>query len=102
ESFGRAREVMEREIPVVQALWRGESQAFAGPEGRTVDVQTLPRPIQSELPVWITSAGDPETFRMAGRMGANILTHLLGQSVEGVAERIQVYREGWRQAGHPG
>ncbi len=102
ESFGRARSVMERDIPVVQALWRGDAQSFDGPEGRPVVVQTLPRPIQSELPVWITSAGDPETFRLAGRMGANVLTHLLGQSVEGVAERIEAYREAWKEAGHSG
>ena len=28
-------------------------------------VRILPRPIQPELPVWLTAAGNPETFRQA-------------------------------------
>ena len=33
--------------------------------------------VQGELPVWVTAAGNPETFRMAGANGFAILTHLL-------------------------
>jgi len=102
ESFADAKAVMEREIPIVQALWRGESRDFPGPNGRTVAVSTLPRPVQRELPTWITSAGDPETFRAAGRLGTNILTHLLGQPVEDLDAKISAYREAWRAAGHAG
>lgn len=99
--FGFAKQAMLRDIPVVQALWRGEARTFPGP-GRDISVRVLPRPVQAELPTWITSAGDPETFRIAGEMGANILTHLLGQSVESVAERVRTYREAWAAAGHQG
>ena len=35
-----------------------------------VDVRTLPRPVQPELPVWVTTAGNPETFRQAGDASA--------------------------------
>ena len=31
---------------------------------------TLPRPVQTDLPVWITAAGNPETFQQAGELGA--------------------------------
>jgi hypothetical protein len=93
---------MARDIEVVRALWRGESRTFAGPEGRDVEISVLPRPVQPELPVWVTSAGDPETFRLAGQLGANVLTHLLGQTIEALAERIRIYRDAWREAGHPG
>ncbi|MGW0284424.1 amino acid adenylation domain-containing protein [Streptomyces sp. NPDC003236] len=86
----------------VRRLWRGEQVAFEGPRDRTVEVGVLPRPVQAELPVWLTSSGNPETCRSAGEAGARLLTHLLGQSVEELAERIAVYREAWRRAGHPG
>ncbi|MFI0242109.1 amino acid adenylation domain-containing protein [Streptomyces sp. NPDC016845] len=86
----------------VRRLWRGEQVAFEGPRGRSVEVGVLPRPVQAELPVWLTSSGNPETCRRAGEAGARLLTHLLGQSVEELAERIAVYREAWRRAGHPG
>ncbi|NWK95845.1 hypothetical protein DM806_09175 [Sphingobium lactosutens] len=89
------------DIETIRALWRGESRSFEGPVG-PVEVQTLPRPVQAELPFWITSAGNAETFAAAGRAGASILTHLLGQSVEELTEKIRAYREARREAGHTG
>ena len=70
--------------------------------GEPVAVRTLPRPVQPELPVWVTAAGNPETYRLAGELGANVLTHLLGQTVEELAEKLALYRQAWREAGHPG
>jgi natural product biosynthesis luciferase-like monooxygenase protein len=32
----------------------------------------------------------------------NLLTHLLGQSIEGLGKKVEVYRDAWRAAGHPG
>ena len=49
--------------------------------------QTLPRPVQPELPFWVTTAGNPKTYEEAGRLGANVLTHLLGQTFDEVAEK---------------
>ncbi|MFF2148216.1 amino acid adenylation domain-containing protein [Kitasatospora sp. NPDC058190] len=89
-------------VQQVRRLWRGERLPFEGPGGRTVDVEVLPRPVQAELPYWLTSSGNPETCRTAGRLGARLLTHLLGQSVEELAEKIALYRQAWREAGHPG
>jgi natural product biosynthesis luciferase-like monooxygenase protein len=88
-------------IETVRALWRGESRNFRGPKGE-VEIRTLPRPVQPELPFWVTAAGNPETFRQAGQMGANMLTHLLGQSIEKLAEKIAIYRRAFEEAGHPG
>lgn len=89
-------------IAVVRKLWRGESHRFPGPGGREVEVSTLPRPLQKELPFWITAAGNIETFREAGRMGANLLTHLLGQSLDELSAKVAAYREARREAGHEG
>ena len=88
-------------IETVRALWRGESRTFRGPKG-DVEVTTRPRPVQAELPCWVTAAGNPDTFRQAGQTGANLLTHLLGQSIDGLAEKLEIYRRAWREAGHPG
>ncbi len=102
ERFADAKATMARDVEVVRRLWRGEAVPFPGPDGREVPVRILPRPVQAELPIWITAAGSPETFRLAGTIGANVLTHLLGQSLEEVAEKIAIYREARRAAGHPG
>ncbi|MET0395684.1 MAG: amino acid adenylation domain-containing protein [Longimicrobiaceae bacterium] len=100
ERFGRRREAMFEGIEEVRRLWRGETTERVGGSGATVQVRTLPRPVQPELPVWVTTAGSPDTFRQAGRIGAHLLTHLLGQSVEELAERVRAYREGRREGGH--
>jgi natural product biosynthesis luciferase-like monooxygenase protein len=98
-NFADRKALMGRQIDMARRLWRGDSIWAPGPLGRDVQVSTLPRPIQPELPVWITSAGSPDTFRVAGEMGCNVLTHLLGQSVAEVAEKVRAYREAWRDAG---
>lgn len=98
-NFADAKQRMFAQIEVVKALWRGEAVSFPGHDGAPVQARTLPTPIQSDLPVWITAAGNPETFRAAGRIGANVLTHLLGQSVEELSRKIEIYREARREAG---
>ena len=102
ENFADNKNVMLRDIEVVRRLWRGESMAFDGPLGKPVELRILPRPVQPELPYWVTSAGNPQTFIDAGRIGANVLTHLLGQTVEELADKLAGYRQARRQAGHAG
>ncbi len=101
DAYADAKNTMFREVAVVQRLWRGESLPFRGPKGET-SVRVLPRPVQAELPTWITTAGNPETFAQAGRFGAHVLTHLLGQTIEELAGKLETYRAAWRDAGHAG
>ena len=50
--------------------------------------------------MWITAAGNPDTFAHAGELGANVLTHLLGQTVDEVAANIALYRRTLAANGH--
>ena len=101
-AFATAKADLANNIELVQRLWRGETVQMPGHDGQPVDVHTLPRPVQDELPVWLTSAGTPATFERAGTLGVNVLTHLLGQSIEQLGENIARYRAAWTVAGHPG
>jgi natural product biosynthesis luciferase-like monooxygenase protein len=102
ETFQNRKEIMFQQIEEVQALWRGDSVTYPDGKGNAVAIQTLPRPIQPELPVWVTAASNPETFREAGAKGFHLLTHLLGQSLSELAEKVAIYRQAWRDNGHPG
>ena len=102
ENYAQRRRIMAEHIDVVRKLWRGEKLPFPGGSGQDVEIGILPRPLQAELPVWLTSGGTPDTFRLAGEKGMNLLTHLLGQSVEELAEKIAIYRNAWREAGYEG
>ncbi|MCR9125434.1 MAG: LLM class flavin-dependent oxidoreductase [Rhodobacteraceae bacterium] len=87
-------------IDKLRALWRGEAVAFPTAGGGTHAVITQPRPVSAELPIWVTTAGNPDTWREAGEIGANVLTHLLGQTIEEVAGKIRIYHAALRKAGH--
>ena len=102
ENFAERREVMRRSMDTIQKLWRGETVEFTGGRGNQVPVKIYPRPIQPELPMWVTAAGSPETFKLAGEMGAGVLTHLLGQELDDLAKKIKLYRQARREAGHVG
>jgi len=101
ENFADRNGALKRAMDDVRGLWRGESRSFPGPLGN-VELKTYPRPVQPELPVWITSAGNVQTFEEAGRSGANVLTHLLGQNVEEVGQKVAAYRRARAEAGHEG
>ncbi|HKV09740.1 MAG TPA: MupA/Atu3671 family FMN-dependent luciferase-like monooxygenase, partial [Thermoanaerobaculia bacterium] len=101
ERYAGRKEELAGQIETVRRLWRGEAMRFPGGAGE-VEVRVLPRPVQAELPFWLTAAGSPDTFRLAGEMGANLLTHLLGQSARDLAEKIAIYRKAWKDAGHAG
>ncbi len=84
----------------VRRLWRGEAVAFPTANGGTFAAKSQPRPVSKEVKIWITTAGNPETWREAGQIGANVLTHLLGQTIDEVAEKIRIYHQALREAGH--
>ncbi len=96
ENYPDRKQLMFEHLETVRSLWRGDAVNFKGGAGNDVEIKIHPRPIQPELPFWITSAGHVDTFRAAGEAGANLLTHLLGQSVEELAEKIEIYRQSWR------
>lgn len=100
--YERRNDLVFERVHELRSLWAGEPFEAVNPLGDRVQLRTMPRPVQRELPIWITAAGNPETFRRAGALGLNLLTHLLGQSLESLADKIAVYRQAWREAGHAG
>ncbi|SDW99546.1 natural product biosynthesis luciferase-like monooxygenase domain-containing protein [Ruegeria halocynthiae] len=87
-------------INTLRQLWAGEMVEFPTKSGDMHGVVTQPRPVSKTLPVWVTTAGNPDTWREAGAIGANVLTHLLGQSVQEVADKIGIYHTALREAGY--
>ena len=63
-------------------------------------VMIQPRPVQRELPVWLTCASTPERFSQAGARGFNVLTALIFQPIEQLAQRIADYRSARSRGGH--
>ncbi|MEM7530552.1 MAG: LLM class flavin-dependent oxidoreductase [Chloroflexota bacterium] len=93
--------VMYEQIETVRDLWQGGTITQKNTHGHDVELTIHPKPIQKSLPIWVTAAGHPDTFKSAGRIGANVLTHLANQSMDELAEKIGLYREARRQSHLP-
>jgi len=97
QNYEDRRKIMFRDIDVVRKLWRGEEVVFSGVDGDQETCRTLPRPIQDDLPFWVTVAS-AHTFPTAGAIGANVLTML--SNIDELANNIKAYRRARTENGH--
>ncbi len=100
DNYANRNEIMYQGIEIVRKIWRGEKIQATGGDGKQIELDIYPRPIQPELPIWVTAAGNPRTFAGAGEIGANLLTHMYNQSVEELAEKIRIYRDARAKHGY--
>jgi natural product biosynthesis luciferase-like monooxygenase protein len=102
DNYKDRKEVLARGLETVRKLWRGEAVPAVSGTGQPITTRIFPAPVQSDPPIWMTSAGNVETFQAAGRLGVNVLTNLLGQTAEELTEKIATYRAARQQSGHAG
>lgn len=102
EAFADRKEQMVRDVATIRQVWRDGHWSGPNPKGAPVTLDVFPRPVQAELPIWITASRSEETFREAGRLGANVLTHLENQDLDALADKISVYRKEFAAAGNDG
>ncbi|MBM7774659.1 natural product biosynthesis luciferase-like monooxygenase protein [Actinokineospora baliensis] len=93
DTYANRREVTLARLAEVRSLWRGEPRHAVDGAGHACELRVYPPPVQCELPVWLTSAGSVESFENAGRAGAGLLTHLLGQEPDELAAKVARYRK---------
>lgn len=98
-NYADRRELMFRNLQVVRRLWAGEEVEFEGVGGKKTMVKTLPRPIQRELPIWVTVAS-ARTWQRAGEIGANVLTALAAVPLDDLRNSIAAYRKARMEHGH--
>ena len=93
ERYATRHGIMYEQIKTINDLWQGGRITQTNSFGKEIEVSIYPKPVQKQLPIWITSSGNVDTYISAGAIGANILTHLIGQDIESLAEKIRCYRE---------
>lgn len=100
ERYANKREEMFSGIEQLKRLWRGQTITARDGASNVVELEIFPKPIQPELPIWLTCSGDPWMFENAGELGVNVLTALLTQSLEETATKVALYRESLAKHGH--
>lgn len=99
DAFPARRETLAETVRCVRELWSGGSLTLPDGTGRPSTVELHPRPVSPELPMWLTAGGSRSTFEAAGRLRLGLLTHLLGQEIDQLAENIAAYRAAWQPGG---
>ena len=97
-NFEDRRELMFQNISLVRRLWAGDDVEIAGVGGKKVAVKTLPRPVQKELPFWVTVTST-RTWQRAGEVGANVLT-AFSTSLDELRQNIAGYRKARMENGY--
>ncbi|MGW3263997.1 MupA/Atu3671 family FMN-dependent luciferase-like monooxygenase [Streptomyces sp. NPDC001056] len=98
ERFGRHKEEMYRQLDEVRRFWRGEPLLRATGDGDR-EVRLFPRPVQDAPPLYTAVVGNPASYEQAARHDLGIVTNLMTQSVEQLAENIARYRDAREQHG---
>jgi len=93
DEFTGRRDRMLRDIDLIRQVWRDGTWTGTNPAGAPVTLDVYPRPVQPELPIWVTASRSEDTFREAGRLGANVLTHLENQDIDALKDKIAAYRK---------
>ena len=99
ERYEQRQGNMYQLIETFKALWQGKPFIHTNHMGDDVELYIYPKPIQKELPIWITSSGNTDTFVSAGAIGANLLTHMEHQTDDVLKEKIGLYRDARQKNG---
>ena len=59
-----------------------------------------PRPLQTQIPIWLGVGGTPESFIRAGTLGLPLMVAVIGGETHRFKPLVDLYREAGKQAGH--
>lgn len=98
ESAARFAEAMK----LAYALWPGKPVHWEGRFRAPITGQNLePAPVQIERPpFWIGGGSSPETAKLAGQLGVNLMLPSAFGRPDRFIEVADIYREAFAQAGH--
>lgn len=100
ERFKERAKLTAEVVEAVRSYWRGKPIQGRTGTAEEIERTLFPRPVQRELPTWLTATRSTETFVQAGRLGVNVLTALLRINREEMAEKIAAYRRALSEHGH--
>lgn len=100
-SLDESRARFDEGMEMVRRLLEEENVTMKGTFHSFEDVTTLPRPTQKPRPqFWIAASSSDESFVNAGTLGHGLMT--FPREPSQVKHWIDLYRDAWRAAGHPG
>jgi len=100
--YGESPERFAEVLEVVRRAWTEERFSFAGKYYNYENVCIVPKPYHTPHPPVRIAANREDTFISAGRQGYAIFVGARRGTIDEVLPNLQIYRDAWRAAGHPG
>ena len=67
DNYRHRKSILFDQLGELRKLWRGETVKRRNGQNKEVEIKIFPRPVQKELPVWITSGGELRYIRGLGK-----------------------------------
>lgn len=95
-------ELFEEKLDLLLKIRESEKVTWSGKHRPAIaDMGIYPRPEQNPLPVWIASAGSPESAVRAGTLGLPFALAIIGNvNPADYAKHVRLYKEAAVKAGH--
>jgi len=100
--YGESPERFAEVLEVVKRAWTEERFSFAGKYYNYENVCIVPKPYHKPHPPVRIASNREDTFISAGRQGYAIFVGARRGTIEEVLPNLQIYRDAWKDAGHPG
>jgi natural product biosynthesis luciferase-like monooxygenase protein len=95
-----SREIFNEGVEIIRQAWTQERVNFKGIHYNIEDLEVRPHPFQKPTPPMYSAVLSPESFRMAGRSGMNLMmSAAFGATAEQAQAGIVEYRAGRVEAG---
>ena len=100
--YAESRERFQESLDVILKAWTQDRLSHQGKYFTFNEVCVVPKPYQRPHPPLRMAATTQDTFPQVGKSGLPVFVGLRGFDVPEVVHHLNVYRDAWREAGHPG
>jgi alkanesulfonate monooxygenase SsuD/methylene tetrahydromethanopterin reductase-like flavin-dependent oxidoreductase (luciferase family) len=100
--YAESRDRFAEALEIIKRAWTQETFTFEGKYHSFHNVHLVPKPYQTPHPPIRVAANSPDTYAAMGDLGYPIFVAVRLGTLSELAPHIQVYREAYKAAGHPG
>ena len=101
-SYAESRERFAEVLEILKRAWTQERFSFHGQFYHFDDICLVPKPYQAPYPELRIAVNSPDTFQQSGEQGLPIFVATRLGDLNELVPNLQMYREAWAAAGHPG